>query len=84
LTLSALRLCTQSVFKWTTAVKFKIQLYAIWHTERKQKHNEVKIAISNPVLIGGKKQKMSGGLSLKNATRNIVFERRSLRRENEA
>jgi hypothetical protein len=34
----------------TTQVKFKIQLYAIWRKERKRKHDEVTIAISNPVF----------------------------------
>jgi hypothetical protein len=31
-------------------VKFKIQLYAISRKGRKQKHDEVKVAISNQVL----------------------------------
>jgi hypothetical protein len=32
------------------SVKFKIQLYAIWCKERKRKHDEITIVISNPVL----------------------------------
>jgi hypothetical protein len=64
------------VFKWTTATKFEIQLYEIWRKERNQKHNEVKIAISNPVLV--RKEENKTRLAI------IVSERSSLRREIEA
>jgi hypothetical protein len=76
LTLSAVRLCTESVFKWTTAIKFEIQLYEICGKERNQKHNEVKIAVSNPVLV--QKEENKTRLAI------IVTEQSSLRRENEA
>jgi hypothetical protein len=81
LTLSVVRLCAQIVFKWTTAMKFKIQLDAIWSKERKQKHNEVKIAIQCSSIKN--KTKCRRLFLLKTGLAFVVFERRSLQRENE-
>jgi hypothetical protein len=71
------------------SVKFRIQLYAIWCKERKRKHNEVKIAISNfqsstQCSSGENETKYRRLFTLKMQLAFIVFQRRSLQSENEA